>query len=42
LVEQVLRDIARGRDEILPGQVRLLPTLMRLAPSLATRIVAGS
>jgi len=42
LVEQVLRDIARGRDEILPGQVRLLPTLMSLAPSLAARIVAGS
>lgn len=40
LVDQVLRDIARGRDEILPGLVGLLPLLMRLAPSYAARRVA--
>jgi uncharacterized oxidoreductase len=40
LVDQVLRDIARGRDEILPGMVGLLPLLMRLAPSYAARYVA--
>ena len=40
LVDRVLRDIARGRDEILPGMVRLLPLLMRLAPSYAARRVA--
>jgi uncharacterized oxidoreductase len=41
LVDRALRDIARGRNEIRPGNVRLLPMLMRLAPSLAARIVAG-
>jgi uncharacterized oxidoreductase len=42
LVERVLRDIARGRDEILPGLVGVLPWLMRLAPSYAARRVAGT
>lgn len=40
LVDRVLRDIARGQDEILPGMVGLLPLLMRLAPSYAARRVA--
>ena len=42
LVDQVLRDISHGKDEIMPGKVRLLPMLMRLAPSLAARLVAES
>ena len=42
LVGRVLRDIERGRDEILPGKVGLLPLLMRLAPSYAARRVAGT
>ncbi len=42
LVDRVLRDIARGRDEILPGLVGVLPLLMRLAPSYAARRVAGT
>ena len=42
LVDQVMRGIAHGKDEILPGKVRLLPMLMRLAPSLAARVVAKS
>ena len=42
LVGRVLRDIGRGRDEILPGKVGLLPFLMRLAPSYAARRVAGT
>ena len=42
LVDQVMRDISRGEDEIMLGKVRLLPMLMRLAPSLAARVVAGS
>jgi len=42
LVDQVMHDISRGKDEIMPGKVRLLPMLMRLAPSLAARLVAGS
>jgi uncharacterized oxidoreductase len=42
LVDMVLREISRGKDEILPGKVRFLPTLMRLAPSLAARLVAES
>jgi uncharacterized oxidoreductase len=42
LVSRVLRDIARGRDEILPGLVGVLPLLMRLAPSYAARRVAGT
>jgi uncharacterized oxidoreductase len=42
LVDRVLHDIARGRDEILPGMVGLLPLLMRLAPSYAARRVAGT
>lgn len=42
LVDVVLREIVRGRDEILPGKVRLLPMLMRLAPSFAARVVAQS
>ena len=40
LVDRVLRDIARGRDEILPGMVGLLPLLMRVAPSYIARRVA--
>jgi len=40
LVGRVLRDIERGRDEILPERVGLLPLLMRLAPSYAARRVA--
>jgi short-subunit dehydrogenase involved in D-alanine esterification of teichoic acids len=42
LVDRVLRDIARGRDEILPGLVGVLPWLMRLAPAYAARRVAGT
>ena len=42
LVNRVLRDIERGRDEILPGKVGLLPLLMRMAPSYAARRVAGT
>ena len=42
LVDRVLRDIGRGRDEILPGLVGVLPWLMRLAPSYAARRVAGT
>ena len=42
LVDQVLRDISHGKDEIIPGKVRFLPMLMRLAPSLAARLVAES
>jgi uncharacterized oxidoreductase len=42
LVSRVLRDIGRGRDEILPGMVGLLPLLMRLAPTYAARRVAGT
>ncbi len=42
LVSRMLRDIERGRDEILPGKVGLLPLLMRLAPSYAARRVAGT
>jgi uncharacterized oxidoreductase len=40
LVDRVLRDIANGRDEILPGKVGPLPILMRLLPSYAARRVA--
>jgi uncharacterized oxidoreductase len=42
LVDQVMRDMAHGKDEILPGKVRLLPMLIHLAPSLAARIVSES
>ena len=42
LVGQVLRDAARGRDEVLPGVVRWLPLLLRLAPRLTERMVARS
>jgi uncharacterized oxidoreductase len=42
LVERALRDIARGRDESLPGQVGLLPIMMRLAPGYIARRVARS
>jgi len=42
LVDGVLREIARGKDEILPGKVRFLPTLMRLAPTFVARVVAES
>ena len=42
LVDQVMRDISRGKDEIMPGKVRLLPMLMRLAPSFTARLVAES
>ncbi len=39
LVREVLRDAARGRDEVLPGAVRWLPLLLRLAPGFAERMV---
>jgi uncharacterized oxidoreductase len=42
MVDQVMRDISHGKNEIMPGKVRLLPMLMRLAPSLAARLVAES
>ncbi len=42
LVRQVLRDAARGRDEVLPGVVRWLPLLLRLAPRFTERMVARS
>jgi hypothetical protein len=42
LVDQTMRDISHGKDEIIPGNVRLLPMLMRLAPSLTARLVAES
>jgi uncharacterized oxidoreductase len=42
LVDQVMHDISRGKDEIMPGKVRLLPMLMRLVPSLTARLVAES
>jgi uncharacterized oxidoreductase len=42
LVNRVLRDIVRGKNEILPGLVGVLPLLMRLAPSFAARRVAGT
>lgn len=40
LVDRVLRDIDRGRDEILPGNVGLVPLMMRLAPGYVGRVVA--
>ena len=40
LVGRVLRDIAKGRDESLPGMVGLVPIMMRLAPSYIARRVA--
>jgi uncharacterized oxidoreductase len=42
LVERVLRDIQRGRDEILPGKVGLLPIMMRVAPTYVARRVAAT
>jgi uncharacterized oxidoreductase len=42
LVERVLRDIQRGRDEILPGKVGLLPIMMRIAPTYVARRVAAT
>ena len=42
LVGRALIDIAKGRDESLPGQVGLLPIMMRLAPSYIARRVAGT
>lgn len=42
LVDRVLRDIDRGRDEILPGNVGLLPVMMRLAPKYVARVVAAT
>lgn len=42
LVDRVLRDIDRGRDEILPGNVGLVPIMMRLAPRYIARRVAES
>jgi uncharacterized oxidoreductase len=42
LVDMVLREVSRGKDEILPGKVRFLPALMRLSPLLAASIVAES
>ncbi|MGH8645052.1 MAG: SDR family oxidoreductase, partial [Gammaproteobacteria bacterium] len=35
VVDETLRAIARGRDEIFVGQVRWLPLLMRIAPRYA-------
>jgi hypothetical protein len=40
LVGRALRDIAKGRDESLPGMVGLVPIMMRLAPSFIARRVA--
>ena len=40
LVGRALSDIAKGRDESLPGMVGLLPIMMRLAPSFIARRVA--
>ena len=40
LVYKVMRDISRGKDEIMPGKVPSLPMLMRLAPSRTARLVA--
>jgi uncharacterized oxidoreductase len=40
LVGRALSDIAKGRDESLPGKVGLLPIMMRLAPSYIARRVA--
>lgn len=42
LVDTILREVSRGKDEILPGKVRFLPALMRLVPALAASVVAGS
>jgi uncharacterized oxidoreductase len=42
LVDRVLRDIDRGREEILPGNVGLLPLMMRLAPRYIARRVAAT
>ena len=42
LVDRVLQDIDRGRDEILPGKVGLLPTLIRLIPAYVARRVAAT
>jgi uncharacterized oxidoreductase len=42
LVDRVLRDIDRGRDEILPGNVGLLPLMMRVAPKYVARRVAAT
>jgi short-subunit dehydrogenase involved in D-alanine esterification of teichoic acids len=42
LVERVLHDIQRGRDEILPGKVGFLPIMMRLAPTYVARRVAAT
>jgi uncharacterized oxidoreductase len=40
LVDRVLHDIQKGRDESLPGKVGLLPILMRLVPAYVARRVA--
>lgn len=40
VVDETLRAIARGRDEVFVGQVRWLPLLMRIAPRYAARLVA--
>jgi len=42
VVDETLRAIARGRDEILVGQVRWLPLLMRIAPRYAARLIANT
>ena len=42
VVDETLRKLARGHDEIFVGQVRLLPLLMRIAPRYAARLVASS
>ncbi|MGH8655321.1 MAG: SDR family oxidoreductase [Gammaproteobacteria bacterium] len=42
VVDETLRAIARGRDEIFVGQVRWLSLLMRIAPRYAARLVANT
>ncbi|MGH8625179.1 MAG: SDR family oxidoreductase [Gammaproteobacteria bacterium] len=42
VVDETLRAIARGRDEIFVGQVRWLPLLMRIAPRYAARLIANT
>ncbi len=42
VVEETLRGLARGADEIFVGRVRWLPLLMRMAPGYAARVVASS
>lgn len=42
VVDETLRGIARGRDEVFVGQVGWLPLLMRIAPRYAARRVADT